>query len=255
MAVRGRGGRVERGEPPLSVAWTGGYFKSAPLLFHCRVASGDACGAAQCRPSVHCCVVLRAMVRLTRVCTVEAAGGALGRAGGLACCFPGVRVCELDGGVCRCVFVIGQHVRKRGALFRKLICERKEKRVLVVTHCAFVKEITGVLLKNSGFTTFWVFADGAKAQCPSPGHFGRFIHFAWASYGGKAGSLYDVCSAQFTVMKTDPSVVQLVAVRTGTARQRFGCAGPCRVVAAPAAWVRRFAATPPLPFSSDCRLG
>ena len=92
MAVRGRGGRVERGEPPLSVAWTGGYFKSAPLLFHCRVASGDACGAAQCRPSVHCCVVLRAMVRLTRACTVEAAGGALGRAGGLACCFPGVRV-------------------------------------------------------------------------------------------------------------------------------------------------------------------
>ena len=89
---------------------------------------------------------------------------------------------------------------------------------MVVTHCAFVKEITGVLLRNSGFTTFWVFDDATRGQCPSPGHFGRFIHFAWASYGGKAGSLYDVCSAHMTAMKTDPSVVMVTAVRAQCAQ-------------------------------------
>lgn len=131
--------------------------------------------------------------------------------------------------VCACVRALLQSVRSRGAQFRKMICERKERNVLVITHCAFVKEITGVLLKNSGFTTFWVFGDVARAQCPVPGHFGRFIHFAWASYGGKAGSLYDVCSAQFTAMKTDPSVVQLAAVGVCVSfRAREG--GVCRRV-------------------------
>lgn len=38
---------------------------------------------------------------------------------------------------------------------------------------------------------FDLFPDMAKVSDPDPGYFGRFIHMAWATYGGKAASVYD----------------------------------------------------------------
>jgi hypothetical protein len=92
----------------------------------------------------------------------------------------------------RCVDA-SQSVRERGERFIDALLQRPEHETVfvVVTHCAFLKELTGVSLRNAGFTDFTLFCVDEAAANPLPGYFGRFIHTAWASYGGKPASIYE----------------------------------------------------------------
>lgn len=87
-----------------------------------------------------------------------------------------------------------QSVRDRGARFVDLLAARVDEGdevIAVVSHCAFLKELTGVSLRNGGYCEFSLFTSPSLAACPPAGYFGRFIHTAWSSYGGKPGSVYD----------------------------------------------------------------
>lgn len=75
--------------------------------------------------------------------------------------------------------------------------------LVIVTHGTFLKELTGVSLRNAGCCEFMLFMQPELCNSPPPGYFGRFIHMAWASYGGKPGSVYDTAS----LLAFQPSVL------------------------------------------------